>query len=172
MHIVTIDDIEVPTGTHEGKNIVICSDHRGYDLKQGLIQKLESGYSVQDIGCDSIERCDYPDYGSELGKRVGIDRHFKTVGIAICGSGNILIPVNKQRGAYCGACTTVEDAKLSRIHNNTNVLALSANKTDLETAIMIVEAFLTTPFNRTGSDRAYLERFIKTVKEETAAYDG
>ena len=164
--IILIDGIEVSIGSHEGKTVVIGSDHRGFDYKKAIAEMLQSsGYHVLDIGTFSPERCDYPRISHNLGKQVSEDPH--KVGIGICGSGiGILIPASKYQGIYVARCVTPQEATTSRKHNNTNVLGLGADYVTLETALFIVGNWMTTPFYSDESEKAYLERYVQTVQLE------
>ncbi len=169
MKILYVEGIAVPVGTHEGKKIVVGSDHRGFEHKKAVVEFLmEKSYNVKDVGTFSRERCDYPLYSGRIGSEVSRDRELNTVGIGICGSGmGMLIPASKYFGVYPARCLTLEDAQASRRHNNTNVLGIGADTTPLELALDIVKSWLETPF---FSDRekeiAYLHRYVQTARLE------
>lgn len=126
--------------------IAIASDHGGFALKQNVIMYLEAeGHEVSDLGCYSEESVDYPQFGRSCAQAVA--RHNADRGIVICGSGiGISIAANKVKGIRCALCTSVEMAKLSRQHNNANMLALGGRLTELPDALDIVRAWLTTEF--------------------------
>ena len=126
--------------------VYIACDHGGVELKAAVIKKLVAmGESVTDLGTDGAASVDYPDYGFAVGERVAADAGSK--GIVICKSGvGMSICANKVKGVRCALCTSVEMGKLCRMHNNANALALGAGNTDTETALAIVEAFMTTEF--------------------------
>ncbi len=126
--------------------IAIASDHGGFALKQNVIMYLEAeGHEVSDLGCYSEESVDYPQFGRSCAQAVA--RHNADRGIVICGSGiGISIAANKVKGIRCALCTSVEMAKLSRQHNNANMLALGGRLTELADALDIVRAWLTTEF--------------------------
>ena len=169
--IITVDDIRVPIGTHEDKTIFIGSDHRGFEYKKEILAKFkERGYDVIDVGTCSSERCDYPPISDKIGKGVSEDP-YNCVGIGICGSGiGILISASKHKGVYIARCLNPEEAKTSRKHNNTNVLGIGADYINLETTLATVDAWLITPFYTDPSnDKAYLDRYVQTVKLEAAA---
>ncbi len=163
------DGVRVPVGSHEGKTIVIGSDHRGFGYKSEILRMLTGCYNVVDVGTNSPERCDYPAISDEIGRRVGGDPEGR-VGIGICGSGiGILIPASKHRGVYPARCTTPAEAETSRRHNNANVLGIGADCVDIETALEIVRTWLATPFySDPEKDGTYLRRFVQTVKLEAA----
>lgn len=126
--------------------IAIASDHGGFALKQNVIMYLEAeGHEVSDLGCYSEESVDYPQFGRSCAQAVA--RHNADRGIVICGSGiGISIAANKVKGIRCALCTSVEMAKLSRQHNDANMLALGGRLTELPDALDIVRAWLTTEF--------------------------
>ena len=126
--------------------IVIGCDHAAYEMKEAVKAKLEAdGYEVMDVGCYSNESVDYPKYGHAVGKAVASGEADK--GIAICGTGiGISLAANKVRGIRCAVCSEPYSAKLSRMHNNSNVLAFGARVVGIEMAKMIVDAWLTASF--------------------------
>lgn len=126
------------------KRILIASDHGGFVLK-GAIQQKFPDYEWIDLGTDSAASVDYPDYGFKLAQ--GIAANEAPRGIAICGSGiGISIAVNREPAVRGALCTDVTMARLSRMHNDANVLVLGERITGQETAFQIVEAFLNTGF--------------------------
>ena len=126
--------------------IAIASDHGGFALKQNVMMYLEAeGHEVSDLGCYSEESVDYPQFGRTCAQAVA--RHQADRGIVICGSGiGISIAANKVKGIRCALCTSVEMAKLSRQHNDANMLAMGGRLTELPDALDIVRAWLTTEF--------------------------
>lgn len=126
--------------------IAIGSDHGGYELKQKIIAYLQKeGIRVQDMGCDSKESCDYPIYGHAVAKAVAEKRCEK--GIVICTTGiGISIAANKVPGIRCALCSDVFSARMSRMHNDANVLALGGGMIGEKLALVIVETFVNTPF--------------------------
>lgn len=126
--------------------IVIGSDHAGFELKGVVKAKLENdGYEVIDVGCDSAESVDYPKYGHAVGKAVVSGEADK--GIAICGTGiGISIAANKVPGVRAGVCHSVQTAELTKAHNDANVLCMGARVVDEETALAMVDAWLSTEF--------------------------
>ncbi len=126
--------------------IGIASDHAGYEMKEFLVGYLDSlGYEVYDFGCNSPERCDYPDYAHPLAE--SIEKGEVPTGIALCGSGEgVAITLNKHQGIRAVLCWIPELARLGRAHNNANVCALPARFIDNTTASEIVDTFLNTPF--------------------------
>ncbi len=126
--------------------IAIASDHAAFDLKEYIKKYLEErGDTLQDFGTCSTERVDYCDYGFQVGEAVASRQCEK--GILFCGTGvGISISANKVRGVRALVCSEPYSAKLSRQHNDTNVLALGARVVGTELARMIVDVWLSTPF--------------------------
>ncbi len=132
------------------KNVYIASDHAGYELKEKLIAFLRgTDYcTVTDLGPDSINSVDYPDFAKKVLELMDSD----SWGILICGSGiGMSMVANRDRRIRAALCRTVEDARLSRQHNNANVLCLGARVTAHLTAAKIMATWLTTPFS--GEER-------------------
>lgn len=128
------------------KKIVIGSDHVGFELKPAIIEYVESlGYEVKDVGTFSSERTDYTIYGKKVGEAVASKEY--DLGIAICGTGiGIGIAANKVKGIRCCSCSEPYSAKLSREHNNSNVLAFGSRVVGPELAKMIVGEWLNAKF--------------------------
>lgn len=127
--------------------IGITNDHAATQLKKDLQEYLTNkGYEVVNYGTNDDNSCDYPLMGNALCdgfKNDGIEK-----GIAICGTGiGISIACNKHKGIRAACCSEAESAKLSREHNDANVICFGARIIDLETAKQIVDTFLTTPFS-------------------------
>jgi ribose 5-phosphate isomerase B len=126
--------------------IVVAADHGGFELKN-IIKKylVEHNYEVLDLGTNTSNSVDYPDYGIKAGEEVMKGNAEK--GIVVCGSGiGICIAANKVKGIRAALCHSIEYAKLSRQHNNANILSLGGRFLDEEEAIKIVETWLTTEF--------------------------
>lgn len=126
--------------------IAIGSDHVGYGLKLHIIEYLKGkGYELLDFGADSEERTDYPIYGVRVAKAVRDGE--ADFGILICGTGvGISLAANKVDGIRAVVCSEPYSAKLSRQHNNTNIVAFGARVIGSATAEMIVDEFLTAEF--------------------------
>lgn len=127
--------------------IGIGSDHGGYDMKEKVIEYLkEKGIPYRDFGCDSKASVDYPVYGKAVAKAVASGECEK--GIVICTTGiGICIAANKVPGVRCALCSEPLSAKMTRLHNNANVLALGGAMIGVNLALDIVETFLNTPFS-------------------------
>jgi len=126
--------------------IAIASDHAGFDYKEQIKALLDRlGLETRDFGTSSREPVDYPLFirpAAEAVARGDADR-----GIVLGGSGNgEAIVANKVKGIRCALCWNVESARLSRQHNDANVLSLGQRMIPLETALEIVKVWLTTPF--------------------------
>ena len=128
------------------KKIGLASDHAGFALKQYVRKWIESkGWMYEDFGTHSEERCDYPDFGHLLAK--AIERGDCAVGIAICGSGEgISMTLNKHQGIRAALCWMPEIARMSRLHNDANVLVMPGRYISEQTAAEIMEMFFTTGF--------------------------
>ncbi len=129
------------------EKILIASDHAGFVLKQTLIEELTKlGFMAIDLGCDSAEKSvDYPDYAQKLCKKITDKNNLR--GVLICGSGiGISIAANRFKNIRAALCTSKEMAKLSRAHNDANVLCLGARLTKNKTALSILKTFLTSEF--------------------------
>lgn len=128
--------------------IAIGSDHGGYDLKQRVIRHLEErGIAFEDMGCHGRESCDYPVYGRAVAKAVADGKCEK--GIVICTTGiGISMVANKVRGVRCALCADTLSAKMTRLHNDANVLAMGGGILGENLALEIVDAFLDTPFSQ------------------------
>lgn len=127
--------------------IALGSDHRGFALKEHLAKFLSSeGHEIMDLGCDSAESCDYPVYGIAVGEAVASGAADR--GIAICGTGiGMSIAVNKVKGVRASLCHTVEDAEMTRRHNDSNVLVLSESSMHDPSLEKLVRTWLETPFD-------------------------
>lgn len=127
--------------------IAIGSDHGGYDLKLKVEEYLDSkGIEYKDYGCFSKESCDYPEFGRAVAEAVAAGECDK--GIVICTTGiGISITANKVKGIRCALCSDTESARLTRLHNDANVLALGGGIVGNNLALSITEAFLNTPFS-------------------------
>ena len=128
--------------------LAIGSDHGGYDLKCRVMEHLkERGIAYKDFGCYDKSSCDYPDFGKAAARAVAegeCDR-----GIVVCTTGiGISITANKVKGIRCALCTDPYLAKMTRLHNNANMLALGGGITGENLALEIVDVFLDTEFSQ------------------------
>ena len=124
--------------------ISIGSDHAGFELKQKIINKYSS-FKFDDCGTFSNKSVDYPDFGHKVANSVlkgDVD-----YGIIVCGSGiGISIAANRNKGIRAALCTSTEHAKLSRLHNDANILALGSRLTDEKDIYAIIDIFFKTEF--------------------------
>jgi ribose 5-phosphate isomerase B len=146
--------------------IAIGSDHGGFALKTHLIEMLQGkGVAVEDMGCDSPESVDYPDYAAAVAEEVSnasVDQ-----GIIICTTGiGVSITANKFPRVRAALCINAEMAVMARQHNNANVLCLSGKYTDESGADEIAEAWLTAEFAGGRHERRVLK--IRDYASETA----
>jgi ribose 5-phosphate isomerase B len=127
--------------------IAIASDHAAIELKAELATWLTGeGHEVADLGPESGARVDYPDYGYKLAEYVAVGQAER--GIALCGSGiGISIAVNRNPACRCALVNEPVSAKLSREHNDANIIALGARLVGLDMAKACVAAFLETEFS-------------------------
>jgi len=148
--------------------IAIGPDHAGFSVKETIRKYLESAdYAVSDLGTSSEDSVDYPDYGKAVGECV-ISKQ-ADMGIAVCGSGiGISIAANKVPGIRAALAHDVNTARLAREHNDANVLALGGRIVTGETAIEMVQVFLTTAYLGGRHQR----RLDKITAIENAATSG
>lgn len=127
--------------------IAIGSDHGGYALKQKVIRHLEEAHiPCKDMGCHGEESCDYPVFGHAVAEAVAGGQCEK--GIVICTTGiGISITANRHPGIRCALCADSLTAKLTRLHNDANMLALGGGIIGENLALEIVDTFLGTPFS-------------------------
>ena len=131
--------------------IAIGSDHGGYDLKQVVIGYLEEqGIAYKDFGCYDKNSCDYPLFGKAAAEAVAKGECEK--GILVCTTGiGISIAANKVKGVRCALCQDTFSAKMTRLHNDANMLALGGGIVGPNLALDIVDTFLNTEFS--GEER-------------------
>ena len=131
-------------------HIAIASDHAALALKSALVAYLvEAGHHVDDLGPHDETSVDYPDYGYKLAKAIASGA--AECGVALCGSGiGISIAVNRNPACRCALVSEPLSAKLSREHNDANVIAMGARLSGIDMAKACLDAFLTTEF---GGDR-------------------
>ena len=128
------------------KSIVIGSDHAGFDRKSELLEYLkQKNYTCYDCGCYDLNSVDYPDYAKAVAGKVSSDTNL--LGILLCGSGiGVSIVANRWKGIRAALCWDIEIARLSRQHNDANIICLPARFLDKEKMIEIVNEFLNTEF--------------------------
>ena len=126
--------------------ISIGSDHAGYAYKQEIIKYLSSkGIEMIDCGTNSLDSCDYPEFGKAAAKKVANKE--ADFGIVVCSSGEgISIAANKIKGIRCGLAYNDDVARLIRQHNNANMIGFGASFMSLEDVLRRIDIFLATPF--------------------------
>ena len=149
--------------------ISIGADHAGFALKEEIKKRLEAeGHEVTDHGTSSSESTDYPDYAVTVSKDV--QKGIAEKGILVCSTGvGMSIAANKVRGIRAANVFNADEARLSRQHNNANVLALGARYTQPDVANELVDIFLTTPFE--GGRHARRVGKITAAEEEASKGD-
>ena len=128
------------------KKIYISSDHAGFKLKEEIKKKFINKYKFQDLGTDSYKiSVNYPDYAHKLSRKVMLST--KNIGILICGSGlGMSMAANRHKKIRAALCYSVKNAKLSRLHNNANIITLGSRLTNKNTAFKCIEVFVNTKF--------------------------
>lgn len=128
--------------------IALASDHGGFDLKIKIKKYLEeNGYECKDYGCNDKQSCDYPDFGKLAANAVASGECEK--GIVVCTTGiGISIVANKVKGIRCALCNDAYLAKMTRLHNDANMLALGGGFVGDNLAFEIVDTFLNTEFSK------------------------
>ena len=128
------------------KKIILGADHGGYELKNTVKAHLLSlGYEVTDVGTDSAQSCDYPVFASRLCKKIQSGE--AELGILVCGTGiGMSMAANKHRGIRAACCSDTFSARLTRLHNDANVLCIGARVVGAGLAIDLVEDFINAEF--------------------------
>lgn len=126
--------------------IAIGNDHAAVDMKNEVVSYLkDKGYEVINLGTDTNDSCNYPEYGEKVGKMVA--NGDADYGVLICGTGvGISIAANKVRGIRCSVCSDPVTARLSKEHNNANIIAFGARIIGMETAKTILDEFFSAKF--------------------------
>ena len=131
--------------------IAIGSDHGGYELKEALKKTIEKlGHEVEDFGCYSLDSCDYPDFAGAAAQAVAKGECDK--GIVLCTTGiGVSIAANKVDGIRCALLSDLKSAEMTRLHNDTNMMALGAGVVGENLALEIVDIWVGTEFS--GEER-------------------
>ena len=125
--------------------IFISSDHAGFNLKKSIIQKFSKKRKIIDLGPSSGQSVDYPDYAHKLSKKVSSNS--RNFGILVSGSGTgMTISANKNKKIRAALCYSVKNTKLSRLHNNANIITLGARLINKNKAFNLIRVFLNTKF--------------------------
>ena len=128
------------------KKIFISSDHAGYMLKEQIKKKFKKKFRFQDLGTDNSKKSvNYPDYAHKLCRKVS--ENSKNMGILVCGSGmGMSMAANRHKKIRAAVCYSVKNTKLSRLHNNANIITLGSRLTKKNTAFKCIEVFMKTKF--------------------------
>ncbi len=128
------------------KTVCIASDHAGYNLKEDIKNYLvDKKLSVFDMGPYDSQSVDYPDYAKKLGNRIKLKK--SDVGILVCGSGTgMAISANKIKTIRAAVCYNSKSTRLSRQHNNANIIAIGSRLTKKKLSLKLVDIFLKTKF--------------------------
>ena len=128
------------------KKIFISSDHAGFKLKEAIkTYLLRKKISFQDLGPYNDDKVDYPDFAHKVAKRVKVNR--KNIGILVCGSGiGMNITANKHKNIRAAQCFNLKSTKLSRLHNDANIITLGSRLLTKKNALNFVGVFLNTKF--------------------------
>jgi ribose 5-phosphate isomerase B len=128
------------------KKVYIASDHAGFTLKEQIKKKFVNKINIIDLGTDnSTTSVNYPNYAHQLCKKVSLDN--KNIGILVCGSGmGMSMAANRHKKIRAALCYSVINTKLSRLHNNSNVITLGARLIKKELAFKCINVFLKTSF--------------------------
>ena len=127
-------------------NITIGNDHAAPQLKFALVEWLESNnYTVKNVGCDTDESVDYPDFAHKVA--LDVENNVCDFGVLICGSGEgVAMTANKHQNIRAALCWNTEIAELSRLHNNANILCLPGRFLTIEEGLEILKVFLAGEF--------------------------
>ena len=128
------------------KKIFISSDHAGYSLKEQIKKKFKKKYIFLDLGTDNSKvSVNYPDYAHKLCKKVANGN--KNIGILVCGSGmGMSMAANKHKKIRAAVCYSPKNTKLSRLHNNANIITLGSRLTKKNIAFKCIDTFINTKF--------------------------
>ena len=127
------------------KKIFIASDHAGYQLKNSIVLKLSKIQKIIDLGPYSKDSVDYPDFAKKLSKKVASTKG--SFGILVCGSGmGMAMAANKTKNVRAALCYSKKNTKLSRLHNNANIITLGERLINKNKAFSLIKIFLSTKF--------------------------
>ena len=127
--------------------VAVASDHAGFFLKEQIVEELEqAGYDVVDLGTDSEDSVDYPDFGKKMAEAIESEKAER--GVIVCGTGiGIAMAANRSKAVRAAVCHDVTSTRLARAHNDANVLALGARLIGTEVAKECLNVFLATEFD-------------------------
>ncbi len=128
------------------KTIFIASDHAGYNLKTAIIKKYSKKLKIKDMGTNNSKKSvNYPDFAHKLCSQVSKNK--SNIGVLVCGSGmGMAMTANKHKKIRAALCYSVKNAKLSRLHNDANIITLGSRLTSTNIAFNCINAFLNTKF--------------------------
>tara|TARA_B100000029_G_scaffold87264_1_gene77370 strand:+ start:267 stop:692 length:426 start_codon:yes stop_codon:yes gene_type:complete len=128
------------------KNIFIASDHAGFNLKKSIITKFSKKIKFEDLGpLNQNKPVNYPDYAHRLCRKVS--KKSNNIGILVCGSGmGMAMAANKHKKIRAALCYSIKNTKLSRLHNNANIITLGARLINKNTAFKCIKVFMNTKF--------------------------
>ena len=128
------------------KKLFISSDHAGFNLKEEIKKKFRKKYSFVDLGTyNSKTSVNYPDYAHKLCKKVS--KNSKNIGILVCGSGmGMSMAANRHKKIRAAVCYSAKNTKLSRLHNNANIITLGSRLTKKNIAFKCIDIFMNTKF--------------------------
>ena len=144
--------------------IALGCDHGGFGLKQAVMKYLdEKGLAYKDFGTYTEESCDYPQYGEAVARAIANGECER--GIIICGTGiGISITANKVKGIRCALLSDVMSARMTREHNDTNMMALGAGVVGEMLALQIVDTWLDTPFSEGPRHQRRIDKVMALEK--------
>ncbi len=128
------------------KTIYIASDHAGFNLKKAIVKKYSKKLKIMDMGTNSSKKSvNYPDYAHKLCLKVSKKK--SNIGVLVCGSGmGMAMSANKHKKIRAALCYSVKNTKLSRLHNDANIITLGSRLTSKNLAFNCLNAFLSTKF--------------------------
>ena len=136
--------------------IILASDHAAFSEKQELVKYLSLHHEVIDVGTHNSDSTHYPEWAKKLVEQVKAEH---TVGILLCGSGiGVSMVANRYAGIRAALCRDEDDAKMSRLHNNANVLCMSGRKNSIDQIKKMTDTFLSTEFEG-GRHQARIDQF-------------
>lgn len=136
--------------------LFIASDHAAFNEKQALFDYLKNKHDIVDLGTHSLESTNYPEWTKKLVDKV---REEKTFGILLCGSGiGVCMVANRYSGIRAALCRDEDDAKMTRLHNDANVLCMSGRKTSVELLKKMADVFISTEFEG-GRHQTRIDQF-------------
>ena len=127
------------------RKIYIASDHAGYLLKKKILDKFSNNQKIIDLGPNSTNSVDYPDFAKKLSRKVASDKG--SFGVLVCGSGTgMAIAANKTKNIRAAMCFSAKNTQLSRLHNNANIITLGSRLINKNKAFKFINIFIKTKF--------------------------